>query len=473
MMMDVRELVTKFSFQVNSKAVKDFIGLLAKAETSLDNLGKKTTVNAGKARVEGEKRTQRQIDAIQSKWDKRRSDRLKIATRKQQKADKEQLDYEERRSKVLSARDLSRVKRRIKAEETANKLIAKQQEEANKKAEKQQLDYETRRSKVLSARDKQRSDRRALAIKQEQLLQERLRKGFSGGKSQVAGWFDNVYAGRAKEIKATIKEINGLLGQTVQEPKNKGLAFRINAEQSKRLREIQRLRDIRSSNVDFDRAFKPKPSFSSKETENVDLPNLFGKTEKSLSKELDALFKPMAKLQNKVADNQIKVEKKTQEKIADIQKRWDDRRFNRQLKNIRSSNIYFDKAFRPKPSFSAKETQNVGLPDLFSKTEKSLSKELDALLKPMAKLDKNRILNENAITAIEKKRQSELLRGITRAKQEQSKGFQELLFHKGFSNKYANKSRYANFSSKVGFYSDAELSKIADNLFSPVVKSMK
>ena len=314
MMMDVRELVTKFSFQVNSEAVTKFVSLLKEAETSLDNLGKKTTVNAGKARVEGEKRTQRQIDAIQSKWDKRRSDRLKIATRKQQKADKEQLDYEERRSKVLSARDLSRIKRRIKAEETANKLIAKQQEEANKKADKEQLAYETRRSKVLSARDKQRSDRRALAIKQEQLL-----------------------------------------------------------------------RDIRSSNVDFDRAFKPKPSFLPKETENVGLPDLFGKTEKSLSKELDALLKPMAKFQNKVADNQIKVEKKTQEKIADIQKRWDDRRFNRQLKNIRSSNVDFDRAFKPKPSFLPKETENVGLPDLFSKTEKSLSKELDALFKPMAK----------------------------------------------------------------------------------------
>lgn len=281
MMMDVRELVTKFSFQVNSEAVTKFISLLKEAETSLDNLGNKTVVNAGKARVEGEKRTQRQIEAIQRKWDKRRNDRLKLAVKEQQKADKQQLDYEERRSKVLSARD------------------------------------------------KQRSDRRALAIKQEQLLQERLRKGFSGGKSQIAGLFENVYGGRAKEIKATIKEINGLLGQTVQKPENKGLAFRINAEQSKRLREIQQLKHIRSGNIDFDRAFRPKPSFSPKKTENVGLPNLFAKTEKSLSKELDALLKPMAKFQNKVADNQIKVEKRTQREIANIQKRWDDRRSKR------------------------------------------------------------------------------------------------------------------------------------------------
>ena len=159
-MMDVRELVTKFSFQVNSEAVTKFISLLAKAETSLDNLGNKTVVNAGKARVEGEKRTQRQIEAIQRKWDKRRNDRLKLAVKEQQKADKQQLDYEERRSKVLSARDLSRIKRRIKAEETANKLIAKQQVEANKIAKKQQADYEKRRASVLSKLEASREGRR-------------------------------------------------------------------------------------------------------------------------------------------------------------------------------------------------------------------------------------------------------------------------------------------------------------------------
>ena len=84
-MMDVRELVTKFSFQVNSKAVKDFIGLLAKAETSLDNLGSKTNIGKGiKVRLQAEERTQREIANIQKRWDDRRRKRYTEEQRYQQ-----------------------------------------------------------------------------------------------------------------------------------------------------------------------------------------------------------------------------------------------------------------------------------------------------------------------------------------------------------------------------------------------------
>lgn len=52
MMMDVRELVTKFSFQVNSEAVTKFISLLKEAETSLDNLGKKTNIKIADVKLQ-------------------------------------------------------------------------------------------------------------------------------------------------------------------------------------------------------------------------------------------------------------------------------------------------------------------------------------------------------------------------------------------------------------------------------------
>lgn len=51
-MVVVRELITKFSFQVNSEAVKSFVAMLNEAESKLDGLGKKTTIKVADVKLQ-------------------------------------------------------------------------------------------------------------------------------------------------------------------------------------------------------------------------------------------------------------------------------------------------------------------------------------------------------------------------------------------------------------------------------------
>ena len=194
MMMDVRELVTKFSFQVNSKAVKDFIGLLAKAETSLDNLGKKTNIKVADVKLQkqlAQLKTQElksEAQAIKNQSLKLKGDGIALKNQGikirnenmlgkiEKKRQSDELKLIQTRKKEMQAiyRGIFKAGKnnpttevfnsmagfKVRNAEKAHADFLKNQTLEARKAEKESLDYETRRSKVLQRHSVSRLKRR-------------------------------------------------------------------------------------------------------------------------------------------------------------------------------------------------------------------------------------------------------------------------------------------------------------------------
>jgi len=193
-MVVVRELITKFSFQVNSEAVKSFVAMLNEAESKLDGLGKKTTIKVADVKLQ-KQAVQLKTQELKMEGQALKNQGLKLkgdAQALKNQGLKLKADGVALKNQGLKLKGDAQALKNDVVKLRLQKLATSINEQAQKRQEREDKKAEARRKDIQKRWD----DRRNKRYTEEQRYQQWLERGSIGQRDRTLRMFPSMKLNR-------------------------------------------------------------------------------------------------------------------------------------------------------------------------------------------------------------------------------------------------------------------------------------